>query len=260
MNLKFLKFSIAAVILIYMVIYGGLYIFQRSFLYFPTPEVQHPDAEAIYIENDVARIKLWKAGTGSKKAILYFGGNAEEVSRNITPFLQHLTTYDIYLMNYRGFSGSTGSPNETALYIDALSLYDLAAKDYDDISVIGRSLGSGVATYVAANREIEKLFLITPYDSIENVAQSKFPFVPVSLLLHDKYNSAARAHKIDAETLIVMAENDGVIPLHFTEALIRQFGAPAPQIHQIPGTHHLTVSNPPLFWRILGDFFDPHDV
>lgn len=255
MSSKILILGFAAILLVYAGLCGGLYLFQRNFLYFPTPEVQRNNAEAIYFENDAARIKVWRTGTGNDKAILYFGGNAEEVSGNINPFLEHLKGYDIYLMNYRGFGGSTGAPSETALYTDALLLYDLAASDHDDISVIGRSLGSGVATYVAANRNIEKLALITPYDSIENVAQSKFPYIPVSLLLYDKYDSAGRARQIEATTLIITAENDGVIPLRFTEALVEQFGEPAPQLHEIPGTHHLTVSSPPVFWKILGEFF-----
>jgi hypothetical protein len=141
MGLKFLIISLAVIVLFYAGLCGGLYLFQRNFLYFPTPEVQRADAVAVYLENDTARIKIWRTGTGNEKAVLYFGGNAEEVSSNIPPFIEHLNGYDIFLMNYRGFSGSTGAPSETAIYIDALSLYDLAAREYDDISIIGRSLG-----------------------------------------------------------------------------------------------------------------------
>lgn len=252
--LKFPVFLLVIAGIIYVGFCGALYLLQRNFLYYLTPEVDHDNAEIIYINNDIARIKIWKAGAGNERAILYFGGNAEQVARNISPFLEHLSGYDIYLMNYRGFSGSTGQPSETALYIDALSLYDHAAEQYDSVSIIGRSLGSGVATYVAANREIDKLALITPYDSIESVAQSKFPFVPVPFLLHDKYDSAGRAHKIDAATLIITAENDGVIPPRFTKALVESFDGAPPEVREIPGTHHLTVSNHQLFWSVLGGF------
>lgn len=253
-------FLLLAALAIYTAFCGVLYAMQRSFLYYPTPEVTHNGAEAIFLHNDLARIKVWKADAGNNRALIYFGGNAEQVTRNIEHFQQHLPGYNLYLLNYRGYGGSTGAPSETALYLDALSLYDLIGDDYDGVSVVGRSLGSGVATYVAANRDIEKLALITPYDSIERVAQSKFPFIPVSLLLHDKYDSAERAHNISATTLIIAAETDGVIPLHFTQALAESFPIPHPPIRTIPDTDHLTVSNPPEFWEILSGFFQQEEA
>lgn len=252
---KMLRLFVLGAILIYVAACGSLFVLQRSFLYFPTPEIETDTAQAVYLENDLAKIKIWKVATGEKRAILYFGGNAEEVSRNISPFNEYLPGYDFYLMNYRGFSGSTGGPSETALYLDALSLYDLIATDYETISVVGRSLGSGVATYVAANRKIEKLALITPYDSIVNVAQSKFPLIPVPILLIDKYESARRADQILAPTLIITAENDAVIPRRFSDALAASMTSTSVQMTEIPSTHHLNVSSAPVFWEIFGDFF-----
>lgn len=252
---KGLGFVLLSVIAVYIGVCGVLYTMQRNLLYYPTPKVERDDAEAIYLYNDLSRIKVWKAGAENRHAIIYFGGNAEQVALNIPSFQQHLPGYDFYLMNYRGYGGSTGAPSETALYVDALSLYDLVNANYETVSLIGRSLGSGVATYVAANRSVDTLALITPYDSIERVAQSKFPFIPVSYLLHDKYDSAGRAHDITATTLIVAAESDGVIPLQFTESLANSFQPPQPTISIVPGTQHLTVSSTPEFWETLGGFF-----
>ncbi len=253
--LKMLTYALLGGLLVYLAVCAVLYTQQRNFLYFPTPEVQRDDAQAIYLANDIANVKIWKVASGNRKAIIYFGGNAEEVSRNIQPFAAHLPGYDFYFMNYRGFSGSTGAPSETALYIDALSLYDHIAGEYETISIVGRSLGSGIATYVAANRTIERLALITPYDSIVSVAQSKFPLVPGSLLLHDKYDSAGRAGDISAPTLIITAEKDGVIPKRFTDNLVRAMtNAPLEQA-LIPSTDHLTVSVPAVFWNILRAHF-----
>ncbi len=248
-------FCTLAIALIYIAACGGLFVMQRSLLYFPTQEASINSAEIIYLNNDNARIKVWKMSTDQERAILYFGGNAEEVSRNILPFREFMPGYDFYFMNYRGFSGSTGSPSETAFYVDALSLYDLIAADYENISVVGRSLGSGVATYVAANREVDRLALITPYDSIVNVAHSKFPVVPVSLLLLDRYNSAGRAHNIRSPTLIVTAENDAVIPRRFTDALAGSMTNTSVNLVEIPSTNHLTVSAPVQFWEAFSEFF-----
>ena len=250
-----LKIAITGLMVAYLGLCAALYIFQRNFLYFPTPEVHLNSAEAIYQGNANARIKIWKVASGNKRAIIYFGGNAEEVSRNIEPFKNYLAGYDVYLMNYRGFSGSGGTPNESEIYQDSLSLYDFIASEYDGISVIGRSLGSGVATYLAANRKVEKVSLFTPYDSVVNVAKVKLPFVPVSILLHDHYDSVGRAHKITSPTLIITAQNDQVILKRSTDALVVALSNADVKQVEIPATNHLTVSTASYFWEMLRDFF-----
>ena len=94
-------------------------------------------------------------------------------------------------MDYRGYGFSTGVSTEATLYRDALKLYDSVKSKHTRISLGGRSLGTAVATYVAAYREVSKLALITPFDSIVNVAQGKYPVYPVHLLLHDTFDSKA---------------------------------------------------------------------
>ncbi|MEO1136493.1 MAG: alpha/beta hydrolase, partial [Pseudomonadota bacterium] len=116
---KGLGLVLLSMLAIYTGFCGVLYAMQRHLLYYPTPKVERNDAEAIYLSNDLARIKVWKAGGENRHAVIYFGGNAEQVARKIPFFKQHLSGYDLYLMNYRGYGGSTGSPSETALYLDA---------------------------------------------------------------------------------------------------------------------------------------------
>lgn len=115
-------------------------------------------------------------------------------------------------MNYRGYGGSTGSPTEAGLYADAIALYDQVKPQHKNISIIGRSLGSGVATYLGTNREVQKMALVTPYDSVTNVAQATFPMYPMSLLLNDKYDSVSRAQEIESKIMLIIAESDEMIP------------------------------------------------
>lgn len=251
--MKIFIYILLAIAALYVLIGFGLYLFQRDFLYFPTPEVNASGAQAIYLDQDGLRLKIWKVDVKSSKAIIYFGGNAEPVSRNIAPLRSAAPGWDIYLLNYRGYGGSEGSPSEAALYADAKALYDLIKDDYDQTAVIGRSLGSGVATHLASERPIGRVALITPYDSITNVAQGKFALYPVSLLLKDKYNSAANAARIDVPVLILLAENDGVIPRRHSDILASEFPTD-PKIIIIPATDHLSVSQPGLFWTALGEF------
>ena len=256
--MKFLSIALVTIASLYFLIGAGLYLFQRHLLYYPTKEVSVANAEILYLNQDSTRLKVWKIDNEAESAIIYFGGNAEPVSYNIDNLRAVVPGRDIYLLNYRGYGGSDGSPSEAALYADALALYDLIKDDYSDIAVIGRSLGSGVATHLGANRPVDKLALITPYDSITNVIQAKFPIYPVRVLLHDKYNSAANAARIEAPVLILLAEGDGVIPRPHSDALAAQFPSP-PQIVVIPATDHLSVSQPSAFWVTLSEFFSARE-
>jgi pimeloyl-ACP methyl ester carboxylesterase len=100
-------------------------------------------------------------------------------------------------MNYRGYGGSDGTPSETALLSDALFVFDymLATEGIDPAHVVlmGRSLGSGVAVHVAAKRKVGGVILVTPFDSLVNVARAHYPIFPVGLMLKHRFDSAALA-------------------------------------------------------------------
>ena len=124
---------------------------------------------------------------------------------------------------------------------------------HKEISVIGRSLGSAVATYVAANRTLAKLVLITPFDSIQHIAQSQYPIYPMSLLLKDKHDSYSRANKITAQTLVIAAEKDNIIGMVHTQRLIDGFSNNV-MLDVIKGANHNNISEFPHYNQILGDF------
>lgn len=159
-----------------------LFFKQRSLLYFPTPESSVSNSASITLRTQGESLRIWSRPADSSDVVIYFGGNAEDVSSNFRTFSALLPKQNLYFVNYRGYGGSTGSPSEAALFSDALAVYDWVHEKYPNISVIGRSLGSGVAVYLASARKVDKLVLVTPYDSIENVAKKSFPIFPISLL------------------------------------------------------------------------------
>ena len=230
-----------------------LYTKQRSLLYFPTPENFNALAEAWWFETNEVKLKIWKINQG-EKAILYFGGNAEAVEGNLDSFKKMFGGYSVYLVNYRGFGGSTGQPTEQGLNQDALALYDELITQHTSISVIGRSLGSGLACYLAANREIHKLALITPYDSIKNLAQSLYPLFPVKWLIKDHFDSLLIAPSLSNDTLILLAEKDEVIPLKHSQLLINALGGTRLQTHTIRGANHNDISALPVTQQLLSGF------
>jgi len=230
-----------------------LYIYQRDFLYFPTPELSTPYTEML-LQNEGESLKIIVLNKGHKNAILYFGGNAESMAQSSDYIAQQFPEFTVYLMNYRGYGGSTGSSSEEGLYSDALKLYDTIKPQHNRISIGGRSLGSGIAVYVAAYRKVSKLALITPFDSIVNVAQGMYPIYPVSFLLHDQYDSLSRIKKIRAKTFIIIAQNDRVITSERTQQLIDAFDPAQLKVTMIKNRGHMDISSDARYYKIMQEF------
>ncbi len=207
---KSLMNIIVLLIIAYFVIGLLLFLFQRSIIYYPVERISHTFEELSY-KNDNQDIKVILINKGFKKALLYFGGNAEPVAYNAAEFSQTFQNHTVYLVNYRGYGGSSGSPTEAGLFSDAKYIFNQIKLRHTDVTIIGRSLGTAVASYLAAESNISKLVLITPFDSIEHIAQDSFPIYPMNLLLKDKFNSLGLAKDIKAKTLIMVAENDLVM-------------------------------------------------
>ncbi len=245
---------IVTVLLIgYIVVGGMLYVKQKSFLYYPTPKLQTP-YESFSFKNDAETINVIVLNKNNKDAILYFGGNAESMAGSSDYIAQQFPEHTIYLMDYRGYGDSTGEASQERLYSDALKLYDMIKPKHRRISIGGRSLGSAIATYVAANREVYKLALITPFDSILNVAQGMYPIYPVSWLLDDKYKSIDNVKDIKAKTFIVYAQNDKVIPYSYTKKLIDAFPPKQLEIVMIEDRGHNTISDNKRYYMLMQDF------
>jgi esterase/lipase len=230
-----------------------LYINQRSLLYFPTPilPTEHPE---MTLQNEGESINFIVLNEGNQDAIIYFGGNAESMARSSDEIARQFPAFTVYLMDYRGYGRSTGDPSEEALYSDALKLYDAIKSNYESISIGGRSLGSGIAVYVAAHREVSKLALITPYDSIVNVAKGMYPLFPISSLLHDEYNAISMVKDIKSKTLIIMAENDTVIEKERTQQLIDAFDTALLEVITIKNRGHIDISSDSSYYKSMQDF------
>ena len=234
-----------------------LYLAQRSFMYFPVAERDSTDAPVEYLENDGETIKLWVIEPGNEHAVIYFGGNAEDVYYNAADFRDTLPAHTVYLVNYRGYGGSSGSPTEAGLFSDALHIFDQLKQRHAQLSVIGRSLGSGIATYLAGQRDVHRLILATPHDSALAVAKAMYPVYPVSLLLKDRYESIRYAPDVDAPTLIVVAEHDRIIPRRHSTRLAEAFAPHLIEQVLIPGAGHNGLSVHRAYWDAFRRFLHP---
>lgn len=245
---------IAIALVVYAALCGALYVLQRSLMYFPTPEARSTRAEALSIETSGAVLKVWRVPGASDRALIYFGGNAEDVAANIAPFAAALPNTAIYLVNYRGYGGSTGAPSEAALLADAELVFDRVRAEHEHVAVLGRSLGGGVAVHLAAVRDVSKLALVTPFDSVVSVARRALPFVPVSWLLEDRFDSITKAPRVRAPVLVLLAELDRVIPRAHSEQLVAAFAPGQVEVRTIAGTDHDSISAVPEYSRALASF------
>jgi pimeloyl-ACP methyl ester carboxylesterase len=242
------------IILCYAAICAYLYFAQRSFLYFPIPARPLPQAEIIDIHSEHETLRIWAKPRASAGAVIYFGGNGEDVAESFDAFASSMPGRAVYLVNYRGYGGSTGTPSEAALFRDALAVYDWVRVRHSNVAVIGSSLGSGVAVYLAASRSVDRLVLVTPYDSIANVARGKLWLFPISFLLTDKFDSGSRAQAVKAKILILIAENDEMIPRARSDALVAKLPPAQVRVEVIRGATHNSIAAHPEYLKLVSAF------
>jgi uncharacterized protein len=245
---------LAVAALLYAALCAGLYFGQRSMLYFPTPETLATRAEAVRLPTRGAVLKLWRLPHAGDRAVIYFGGNADDAAVFIDEFAAILPDRAVYIVNYRGYGGSTGRPSEAGLLADAEDVFDFVRAAHPRVSVIGRSLGSGVAVHLATVREVDKLVLVTPYDSIERVAQRHFSLFPVAWLLADKFDSFSKARAVRAPVLVLSAELDRLIPSAHTERLIEALPRERVRAQTVAGANHDSIATDPEYRAALREF------
>jgi pimeloyl-ACP methyl ester carboxylesterase len=244
---------------------GALYLAQDDMLFLPQPgpatlsggRVGRAVEDLAFAVDDGVVVRGWLVRSARAPAplIIYYGGNAEEVSWQAgEPWP---ADWSLALVNYRGYGRSEGKPSERALFADAGIVFDaLAARadvDRSRIVLVGRSLGSGVATYVASRREVAGVVLISPYDSMAALGQRHYPFLPVRLLLKHPFDSLSLAPAIKTPLLVIVAERDGIIPPEHSQRLYDAWGGPK-RWSSVPRAGHNDLGPQREFWGPIGEF------
>ena len=231
----------------YVAVCALLFLLQRSFIYHPTPASMDVAAQTMSFQREGADLVVSIHPDAGSRAVLYFGGNGEDVSQSLPLLAGTFPHTAIYALHYRGYSGSTGKPTEKNLVADGMALFDTIHEEHKDVTVIGRSLGSGIAIHVASLRPASRLVLVTPYNSILELAAERFRFLPISLLLQDKYESWQFAPRISVPTTVIAAERDGVIPMASTRRLLTHFKVGIVSFVVIRDAGHNDISDHPEY-------------
>jgi pimeloyl-ACP methyl ester carboxylesterase len=225
----------------------GLYLLQRSLIFYPQPRRFGAPGSTVAMKVDGAVLQVSARVMPGPDAVLYFGGNAEDVSGSLPTLAEAFPKHALYLVHYRGYGGSTGKPSEAALFADALAMFDQLHAQHPNIILAGRSLGSGVAVRLASVRPAQRLVLVTPYDSLAELAAQQFPMFPVRFLLTDKFESWRYAPLVTVPTTLVMASHDEVIPRASSELLLTRFKPGVARAVGIPDSGHNTLSDRPEY-------------
>ncbi|HQY28922.1 MAG TPA: alpha/beta hydrolase [Burkholderiaceae bacterium] len=236
---------------------------QDRLIYFPQPlaSTAHlpPGAQSIEIASgDGTRLRGWlrEGGTAPAPLLLYFGGNAEEVSWTLAD-ARWPRDWHVAAVNYRGYGASEGRPAESALLDDALAIHDtLAARpdvDARRIVAVGRSLGTGLAARLAATRPIAGAILISQYDSLVELGSTQYTWLPVSWLLRHRFDASADARAARTPMLAIVGTADTIIPLQRSLALFDAWAGTGTWL-AVPGADHDSLGDAPSAWDAMSAF------
>jgi pimeloyl-ACP methyl ester carboxylesterase len=208
------------------------------------------------LELRVDRVSLrgWVVNPGRARALVYYGGNGEGLDWLVPELRDLFPDHTSYLVAYRGYGASDGTPSERLLTSDALAVHDhAAARHTAPVDVVGRSLGSGVAMQVAVRRPVQRLVLVTPFDSLVATAADLFPRLPVRRLLRDRWDSVAVADRLRAQVLVVRAGRDAVVLPRRTDLLLEAL-PPDTRVLDLPDAEHASLHEDPAYWPEIVEF------
>ena len=219
----FLQF-ILTIFVIYFLVLVFLYFYQRNLLYHPNENNYSEDKISVDIEkvkiqtSDNIELLGWYHEKNLKyyKTLVYFHGNAGSLENRIHK-LNHFQNMNInfLIIAWRGFNGNKGKPSERGLYLDGKSTIDWLIKkgvNEENIILYGESLGTGIATHLAQNKNYAGVILETPFTSMIDAAKNFYPYIPINLLLKDKFENFKKVKNINIPILVMHGEIDQIVP------------------------------------------------
>lgn len=247
----------------FLLLCGYLYVRQDRLLFYPRPNDpalrEHWRNQRIEISSGEYVLEGWWAEGGaptSETVIVYFGGNAEDVL-GTARIAGRLACKRLLVVNYRGYGNSKGRPGQAELYADALAIHayaiDAGGTTPEHLVVMGRSLGSGMATMLAARKKVRAAILITPFDSILAVAKRHYTWFPIERLLRHPFPSVEFARQAQVPGLFLIAAEDAVIPPSHGRALAAAWSGDK-TVHVLPNVGHNDIELDPSYYDHINRF------
>jgi hypothetical protein len=243
--LKILGLALVA----YAALVAGCTMIQRSLMYFPDSNLPEPggagapgfQAVTIRTADGLNLVSWYRPAAKGFATIVYFQGNGGNISHRMFKTRALFEAgYGLLLVGYRGYGGNPGSPSEDGLYHDGRGAMDYLQGQglpTERLVLLGESLGSGVAVRMATEYQVKALMLEAPYTSTVDVGQAAYFFLPVKMLMYDRFPSIDIIGDIQAPLLVVHGEQDNIIPTRFGRRLFKAAQQPK-EGHFLPGAGH----------------------
>ena len=237
-KMNYLTLILLSFLIIYLLIATLTFFFQRNLLYHPNENNYSNDQLLVPLKKikiktqDNIELISWyhKKNVNTYKTILFLHGNAGSLENRIHK-INHFQNINVnfLLIAWRGFSGNKGNPTEEGLYKDARSAVEWLKSNgvYEkDIIIYGESLGTGVACEIAQNKNFAGIILESPFTSMVDAVKNKYPFLPINLLLKDKYLSEKKIKNIKSPILIMHGKVDKIVPFHMGQKMYNLANTP----------------------------------
>lgn len=233
-----LEAGVAAVVVYALLLVGGFFL-QRHMMYFPDRSEPRPAESGVpemapvrIATEDGLALTSWylRPPNGDAAVLVYFHGNAGHIGGRgfkVRPFLD--AGLGVLLVGYRGYGGNPGAPSEKGLTADgraALAFLEESGVPATRTVLYGESLGSGVAVKLASERPVAAVVLEAPFTSATDVGARAYPFLPVRLLMRDRFDSLSRIGRIDTPLFLVHGERDATVPVSFGRTLLAAASEP----------------------------------
>lgn len=223
-----------------------LFFAQRNLIYFPdkSSPVVVAGVRAVSVKSsDGLDLRAWYVPPSKSDGpvILYFHGNAGNFSHRLPKVRAYIRLgYGVLLAEYRGYGGNNGQPTEEGFYDDgrAYARWLLNESPNSPLIIYGESIGTGTAVQMALEFKHSALILETPFSSLADIAAERYWFVPVRLLLLDKFDNISKIAKINSPVLIMHGHKDQVIGFNYAKALYNAANEPKEFQEFAEGTHN----------------------
>ena len=241
---------------------------EKYFVFFPTTEIRYTPGdvgldyeEVFFPTSDGHRLHGWYVPGGSDTTLLWFHGNGGNIGHRVEEIalIHSRLGVNVFIFDYRGYGNSEGSPSEWGIYRDARAAlaYLRTRPEHapDHLVYFGRSLGAAVAIELAAQEPPVGLVLVAPFASLGEMARIAYPYLPLSWLVGNRYNSVGRIGQLHQPVLILHGDQDETVPLSQGEKLLAAANPPK-SLRVLPGAGHNDTysAGGNVYWHALSEF------
>ncbi len=262
-------FTVVAAMAIYAAFAGLMYVTQSRQVYFPTRAhvttpalhgMAYEDVE--FVTEDGMRLHGWFVPAPTARGVLlFFHGNAGNVSHRIDSIrIFRELGLSVFIIDYRGYGRSEGSPDEAGTYRDAAAAWRWLRQERgvpaEDIVVFGRSLGAAVAAWLAARERPRAVILESPFTSAPDLGAELMPWLPVRQLIRFEYDTRSAVRSFDAPLLVIHSRRDEIVPFHHGRAVFDAAREPKSFLEIRGGHNDGFLISRPQYERGLAEFLD----